>query len=233
MKGKLLHTVWCNIFSREAAGEIWNWSLFGVKGIIWSANCTCFVRLSCRYRLTAGTSEKIQLGSLIAAFQVARDMVTPTEDWFEKQQECTEQDWRLVYTYDASTSISHVWTGMMQAQAQEKGMLACACACACVVCVSQPWETERIKSFTECKRLTDGVVYCPFKWFDNTLCPATAQVTCCTAPQGLVYSTFCFVYSIFCPLVNMWMVRLLVSCVLPTQVSFVATIKPVFYILLS
>lgn len=30
-----------------------------------------------RYRLAAGTSEKIQLSSLIAAFQVARDMVTP------------------------------------------------------------------------------------------------------------------------------------------------------------
>ena len=30
-----------------------------------------------RYRLAAGTSEKIQLSSMIAAFQVARDMVTP------------------------------------------------------------------------------------------------------------------------------------------------------------
>ena len=28
-----------------------------------------------RYRLASGTSEKIQLGSLVSAFQVARDMV--------------------------------------------------------------------------------------------------------------------------------------------------------------
>ena len=37
---------------------------------------------------------------------------------------------RLVYTYDASisTSISHVWTGTTQAQAQEKGTRAYACA---------------------------------------------------------------------------------------------------------
>ena len=34
MKSHVLHTVWCNI-SGEAAGEIWNWSLLGVKG----SNC--------------------------------------------------------------------------------------------------------------------------------------------------------------------------------------------------
>ena len=65
---------------------------------------------------------------------------------------------RLVYTYDASTSIStcisHVWTGTTQAplaQAQEKGTrsfflclprpgshVVYACACACVVRVNQP-----------------------------------------------------------------------------------------------
>ena len=32
MKSQVLHTVWCNI-SGEAAGEIWNWSLLGVKGL--------------------------------------------------------------------------------------------------------------------------------------------------------------------------------------------------------
>ena len=41
------------------------------------------------------------------------------------------QHLRLVYTYDASTTIStsmsHVWTGTTQAQAQEKGTRACAC----------------------------------------------------------------------------------------------------------
>ena len=31
MKSQVLHTVWCHI-SGEAAGEIWNWSLLGVKG---------------------------------------------------------------------------------------------------------------------------------------------------------------------------------------------------------
>ena len=33
-----------------------------------------------RHRLASGTSEKIQLGSLLAAFQVARDMVTSSID---------------------------------------------------------------------------------------------------------------------------------------------------------
>ena len=36
----------------------------------------CFLR----HRLASGTSEKIQLGSLLAAFQVARDMVTNSID---------------------------------------------------------------------------------------------------------------------------------------------------------
>ena len=30
---KVPHTVWCNI-SGEAVGEIWNWSLLGVKGLM-------------------------------------------------------------------------------------------------------------------------------------------------------------------------------------------------------
>ena len=32
MKSQVLHTVWCNI-SCEAAGEIWHWSLSGLKGL--------------------------------------------------------------------------------------------------------------------------------------------------------------------------------------------------------
>ena len=32
LKRQVLHTVWCNI-SGEAAGEIWTWSLLGVKGL--------------------------------------------------------------------------------------------------------------------------------------------------------------------------------------------------------
>ena len=42
MKSQTLHTGWCNI-SGEAAGEIWNWSLLGVKGLdsrVSSANST-------------------------------------------------------------------------------------------------------------------------------------------------------------------------------------------------
>ena len=33
MKSQVLYTVWCNI-SGEAAGEIWHWSLLGVKGLV-------------------------------------------------------------------------------------------------------------------------------------------------------------------------------------------------------
>ena len=33
IKSQVLHTAWCNI-SGEAAGEIWHWSLLGVKGLI-------------------------------------------------------------------------------------------------------------------------------------------------------------------------------------------------------
>ena len=32
MKREVLHTVWCNI-TGEATGEIWTWSLLGVKGL--------------------------------------------------------------------------------------------------------------------------------------------------------------------------------------------------------
>ena len=32
MKSQVLHTTWCHI-SGEAAGEIWTWSLLGVKGL--------------------------------------------------------------------------------------------------------------------------------------------------------------------------------------------------------
>ena len=41
MKSQVLHTVWCNI-SGEDEGEIWNWSLFRVKGLI----LTLFLRSS-------------------------------------------------------------------------------------------------------------------------------------------------------------------------------------------
>ena len=41
MKSQVLHTVWCNI-TGEAAGEIWTWSLLGVKGLR-NMNC-CFAR---------------------------------------------------------------------------------------------------------------------------------------------------------------------------------------------
>ena len=36
MKSQVPHTVWCYI-SCEAAGEIWSWSLLGVKGLSWES----------------------------------------------------------------------------------------------------------------------------------------------------------------------------------------------------
>ena len=41
----------------------------------------------------------------------------------------TSGSYRLVYTYDTSTSISHVWTGTTQAQAQTRVPFSCTCAC--------------------------------------------------------------------------------------------------------
>ena len=38
MKSQVLHTVWCNI-SGEATGEIWNWSLLGMKGLKSNRRC--------------------------------------------------------------------------------------------------------------------------------------------------------------------------------------------------
>ena len=38
MKTQVLHSVWCNI-SGEAAGEIWHWSLLGVKGLMGFHHC--------------------------------------------------------------------------------------------------------------------------------------------------------------------------------------------------
>ena len=34
MKSQVPHTMWCNI-TGEAAGEVWHWSLSGVKGLKW------------------------------------------------------------------------------------------------------------------------------------------------------------------------------------------------------
>ena len=39
MKIQVLHTVWCNI-SGEAAGEFWNWSLLGVRGLMYVLSST-------------------------------------------------------------------------------------------------------------------------------------------------------------------------------------------------
>ena len=41
MKSQVLHAVWCNI-PGEAAGEIWNWSLLGVKGLNMAQLISCF-----------------------------------------------------------------------------------------------------------------------------------------------------------------------------------------------
>ena len=46
MKSQVLHTVWCNV-SGEAAGEIWNWSVLGVKGLkaVFSVTRKCWQKL--------------------------------------------------------------------------------------------------------------------------------------------------------------------------------------------
>ena len=44
MKSQVLHTVWCNIFN-ETAGEIWSWSLLGVKGLN-DFSTSCHIRIS-------------------------------------------------------------------------------------------------------------------------------------------------------------------------------------------
>ena len=42
MKSQVLHTVWCYI-SGEAAGEIWHWSLLGVKGFVIISNAVAVI----------------------------------------------------------------------------------------------------------------------------------------------------------------------------------------------
>ena len=51
MKSQVLHTVWC-IISGEAAGEIWRWSLLGVKRLI----AFLFIWLVIQFRLHDTTS---------------------------------------------------------------------------------------------------------------------------------------------------------------------------------
>ena len=48
MKSQVLHTVWCNM-TGEATGEIWTWSLSGVKGITVSLLVWHYWK-GCRYR---------------------------------------------------------------------------------------------------------------------------------------------------------------------------------------
>ena len=48
MKSQVLHTVWCNI-SGEAAGEICNWSLLGVKAIFCVVCLCCMMTMKTLY----------------------------------------------------------------------------------------------------------------------------------------------------------------------------------------
>ena len=55
MKSHVLHTVRCNI-SAEAAGEIWSWSLLGVKGLRWKLSRVDDV-LAASFKLTSAANQ--------------------------------------------------------------------------------------------------------------------------------------------------------------------------------
>ena len=46
MKSQVLHTVWCNM-TGEATGEIWTWSLLGVKGLMWGITFVVLAERRC------------------------------------------------------------------------------------------------------------------------------------------------------------------------------------------
>ena len=72
----VLHTVWCNI-SGEAAGEIWNWSLLGVKGIQYRAHehvctfasLTSFICLCGREQMANFPSISLLFNALLTSWQ--------------------------------------------------------------------------------------------------------------------------------------------------------------------
>ena len=72
MKSQILHTVWCNS-SGEAAGEIWNWSLLGVKGLTIGKHI-CLIDLHTCPPLSPGPTEPPTTVS-------ARDL---SPDWSEE-----------------------------------------------------------------------------------------------------------------------------------------------------
>ena len=99
MKSQLvLHTVWCNV-SGEAAGEIWNWSLLGVKGQLrWcytgqlATPLTCnadsqlmFLARICRLMLQLHRFQKLGTRCSTANIAKNRSQRAVTLEWFFAQ----------------------------------------------------------------------------------------------------------------------------------------------------
>ena len=79
MKSQVLHTVWCNI-SGEAAGEIWNWSLFGMKGL----NALCLIKFCFPAHSLSRLRWRSRRSDLVLrpwAFSQTRDVCTDCTDW--------------------------------------------------------------------------------------------------------------------------------------------------------
>ena len=71
MKSQVLHTVWCYV-SGEAAGEIWNRSLFGVKRLVYTYDASISTSIS---HVWAGTTQAQEKGTRACA------CVVPVHTW--------------------------------------------------------------------------------------------------------------------------------------------------------
>ena len=108
MKSQVLHTVWCDI-SGEAAGEIWHWSLLGVKGL-----SLCYtVKLFSRNCITIQVSPKIAscnaVGFVKLFQEVSRNSFTkehPTRAWAALRVSCNGATCFSCMSHDAIASWS-------------------------------------------------------------------------------------------------------------------------------
>ena len=99
MKSQVLHTVWCNI-SCEAAGEIWNWSLLGVKGLTRQHDHTGMALISRALEIQRRTMKQYQLRKCPGTFLRRASSVI---------QFGAELIWQIKddYTTNSRTSLSH------------------------------------------------------------------------------------------------------------------------------
>ena len=113
MKSQVLHTVWCNT-SGEAAGEIWNWSLLGVKGFKSSIFPNTQIHLlfshvrNRLHRQLNSTQSNTLVCASILCFSPVKQL-TSSEDWHCYKPKAPEHSLHFKIWTRCSSSLDFCW----------------------------------------------------------------------------------------------------------------------------